>query len=212
MSRRNELREDVAAMLRDGATYDAIRQQLGVSTHQISATRKAYRITYTTGPGRRITPDERPLLEQQVCELARAGATYAQIEAAAGISAPTILAIRSKHGLPKPARGRRNTGRPLAEALALYTHTDSHGHLHWTGPYAGRAPALSAQGRRYNARHVTFRAHHGRDPVGYVLNTCLVTDCIAGAHLNDKTIRDQLDQTYTAIFGRTAAQPRGSHS
>lgn len=210
MTARRQPREDIAAMLRDGATYRAITEALGVSRHAITATRKHFKIPHApTGLGHRIDPEQRRAIEQRVCELARAGATYQQITDEVGITAPTIAAIRDKHGLPRPGRTPPvNPTRTIAEAFALYTRADDDGHVHWTGPHAGRMPTFGAENGRHNARHIAFRLHHGRDPHGYVRNTstCTVPGCIAGAHLTDHTIRngpnpDPVDALYDAIFG-----------
>jgi uncharacterized protein YerC len=205
-----KVREDVAAMLRDGAPYRAIQETLGVSRHAISETRRHFRIpNAATGPGRRIAPEDRPALEQRVVELALAGATNREIEDEAGITHPTIAAIRRKHGVPKTVRPRfAPNRRTIAAAFTLHTRTDDDGHVHWTGPRNGRMPALTAENGRHNARHVAFRMHHGRAPDGYVLNTptCTASGCIAGAHLTDHTIRnppttDPIDALHDAIFG-----------
>lgn len=210
MSARREPSEDIAAMLRDGATYRAIKEALDASSHAISATRRLFKIPNTaTGSGRRIAPEERPAVEERVCELARAGATFQQIQDDVGITYPTIAAIRRKHGLPKPVRRPPvNPARSIAAAIALHTEVDDDGHTHWTGPNRGRTPSFGAEGGLHNARHIAFRAHHGRDPDGYVRNTdtCTVTGCLTGAHLTDHTIRnppapDPIDALHDAIFG-----------
>lgn len=155
------------------------------------------------GPGQKISDEERDAIEERVIELALAGATYREISDTLGLSAPTIRRIRTRHHLPKPARNRRPpVARTLAEAFYYHTRTSADGHVHWTGPYSGRMPTLSAQGGHYNARRIAFRTHHDRDPTGPLRRTCTAPDCIAGAHHTDQTIRD-LDATYHAIFGQT---------
>jgi uncharacterized protein YerC len=185
-------RADVAELLAQGATYRTIRQLLGVSGHVISATRKAHNIPVPAGPGRRPTPEERTHLTQRVTELLRQGATYKAISAEVGISQPTILRIRLASGTPLTRRDPR-PGRTIAETMALYAEAHGDGHVRWTGPYAGRTPKLYANGRCYNARHVAFRSHHGRNPVGYVLTDCPETGCMAGPHLTDLPMRSARD-------------------
>jgi len=98
-------REDIAAMLRDGAPYRAIQETLGVTRYAVIETRKHFKIPNTsTGPGRRIAPEDRPALEQRVIELTLADATSRQIQDQTGITHPTIAAIRRKHALPPPTR------------------------------------------------------------------------------------------------------------
>ncbi|MDX2698964.1 helix-turn-helix domain-containing protein [Streptomyces ipomoeae] len=181
-------RDDVAELLRQGATYRAIRQQLGVSSHVISATRKAYNIPLPTGPGYRPPPEERARIEQRVAVLLLQGATYEAISAEVGLSQPTIMKIRLDWNIPKAVREPRPS-RTVAAALALYAEPYGDGHVRWTGPYSGRMPTLFADSRSHNARRVAFREHHGREPVGYVLTDCGRSGCMAGAHLTDLLMR-----------------------
>lgn len=181
-------RADVANLLRQGATYRTIAQQLGVSTHVVSATRKAYNIPLPTGPGYRPKPEERLRLTERVAALLRQGATYKAIRAEVGVSQPTILRIRRASNIPLTRRAPR-PGRTISETLALYAEAYGDGHVRWTGPHAGRTPKLYAQGRCYNARHIAFRTQHGRDPVGYVLTHCPKSGCMAGPHLTDALMR-----------------------
>ncbi|MGW5123002.1 Trp family transcriptional regulator [Streptomyces sp. NPDC004069] len=200
-------REDVAALLRAGATYRAIHQQLGVSHGLISKTRTFYKIPVP----RRIGPrgaELRAATERrypQVVAMLRAGATHRQITAATGATTPTITRVRRILDIPVPV-GHMRTARTIAQGLALYVEPYGDDHARWTGPRADDSPQLWASGRRYNARHETFRAHHGRPPVGSVRASCTERRCIAGAHLTDQTIRDEvhLDALYQDIFGDTA--------
>lgn len=187
-------REDVAQLLRGGATYASIRQTLGVSSGVIAATRKAFDIpTRPGGPGYRPTPEARAANEMRTLQLLLTGASYRQIEDEVGISRPTIFKIRVDAGLPAPVVDHRMPSRTVAETLALYTQAYGDGHLRWTGPSRGRAPQLSAEGRRLNVRRVTFEAHHGRRAVGYLIPQCGEDGCIAGAHLADTRQRHGYD-------------------
>ncbi|MFD9445490.1 hypothetical protein ACFWB4_42910, partial [Streptomyces sp. NPDC060001] len=109
--------------------------------------------------------------------------------------AHTIVRIRRKHHLPAPVRTPRRSTRTVAGTFDRFTTTDADGHVHWTGPYSGRMPKLSAGGRRHNARRTAFRLHHGREPIGRVLRTCPVAGCIAGPHLADQRIRHTRTRT-----------------
>ncbi|WP_435218360.1 WhiB family transcriptional regulator [Streptomyces sp. bgisy034] len=183
-------REDVAEMLRAGATQRQITEKLDVSTTVIAATRKAYAIPYQKGPGFRYTPEQRAEKDRRVAEMLRAGASYSEITAETGVGAPTISTIRKREGLPT-AKGRNGQpARSKAEAIAANVEPYGEGHARWTGPMTGRMPQLSAEGDRFNARHEVFAAHHGRRPVGYVRTSCAEDGCIAGAHLVDDTLRD----------------------
>lgn len=178
-------RADVAILLRRGHTYRQIKQQIPVSDHVIAATRKAYRIPLP--PGRRIDPERRPVIEQQVADLLLQGDTYEQITIKVGVSQPTIVRIRRSRNIPVTIRPPQ-PARTVEQALALHAQPYGDGHVRWMGPHAGRMPILYAGGR-FNARHITFRAHHRRAPVGYVVGGCTVAGCLAGAHLTDELIR-----------------------
>ncbi|MBP5922143.1 MULTISPECIES: hypothetical protein [Streptomyces] len=185
---RNEVpRADVAELLYQGATYDTVMRQLGVSAHVVSATRKAYKIPLPVGPGYRYSPEDKARLEQRVAVLLLQGATYDEISAEVGLSHPTIRLIRLDWNIPKAVRPKPS--RTVAQTLALYTETYGQGHVRWTGPYSGRMPQLFAEGRSHNARRVAFTAHHGRAPVGYTLSDCREPGCMAGPHLTDEPMR-----------------------
>ncbi|MEH0431241.1 hypothetical protein QBB34_33925 [Streptomyces stelliscabiei] len=178
-------RADVADMLRQGATYREIHEQLGACSHAISVTRKAYRIPVP--PGRRLDPERKALVEQQVAELLLQGDTYQQIRARVGVSQPTIVRIRRARNIPVTPRPPQ-PARAVGQVIALHAQPFGEGHVRWTGPYAGRMPIVYAGGR-FNARHITFHAHHDRAPVGYVVGNCTEAGCLAGAHLTDELIR-----------------------
>lgn len=177
-------REDIAVMLREGATYAVIIAALKVSARTIAATRRAYQIPVReSGFGYRPGPDAKARIVEQTAAMLRAGATFQEIRAAVGITQPTIIRIRRKLGIPRSVRGWPE--RTVAQVLALHTQPYGEGHARWTGPWSGRRPTINAGGLVYNARREIFRAHHGRDPVGYVQTTCREARCLAGAHLRD---------------------------
>jgi hypothetical protein len=182
-------REDVAALLREGVPHRQIMEQLKVASQVVTATREAYSIPRRTGPGFRYSPEQRAENQRRTIELLRGGATYQQITDEVGISAPTIIAICRKAGLPTPDHNGGQPARTKAEALALHVEAYGDGHARWTGPMSGRLQQLFAESDRFNARHVVFEQHHGRPPTGVVRSNCDVTACIAGAHLTDHTLR-----------------------
>ncbi|MEV1063419.1 histone-like nucleoid-structuring protein Lsr2 [Streptomyces sp. NPDC050263] len=141
--------------------------------------------------GTRLTAEERAEVEGKTVALLLSGATFDQIRAEVGITAPTIVRIRRDAGLPASGRGRRNPPpRSIDDALAAAIEAGSDGHARWSGPMAGRMPQLFAEGDRFNARHVIFERHHGRPPVGYVRSDCGDQACVAGAHLTDDVLRN----------------------
>ncbi|WP_073946494.1 hypothetical protein [Streptomyces kebangsaanensis] len=181
-------REDVADMLRSGATYRQVQQQLRVANGVIAATRRAYRIPVPRrAGGGRIPAEERPAIVARIGALLLSGRTYEQVSREVGVSLPTVGRIRGELQIPKAERVVPS--RSVAEALALCIEPYGDGHARWTGSMAGRMPQLFAEGRRYNGRHAAFQAHHGRPPVGYVLASCGETPCMAGSHLTDTVLR-----------------------
>lgn len=206
----NATLEQIAAMLRDGATYEQIKQQLHVSSRSIRQAREAHGVPVPPRPGIRELPPEQQRAAvtaryPRIVAMLRAGATAAEIKAAGAGTNTTIYKVRAILQLPGERRART-----VAEALALHVHPYGDGHARWTGPtsYADGTgqPQLWAQGRRYNPRAETFRVHHGRTPQGRIMTTCTELRCLAGAHLADQVIRDaaELDAQYTAIFGTDA--------
>ncbi|GGZ80400.1 hypothetical protein ACFOOM_07695 [Streptomyces echinoruber] len=103
-----DVRQDVADLLRAGATYAQIKRRLRVTNRTIAATRRHLGLRPTRGIlAHRLTPQEHAELIKRVGELLLAGATYAQITSELGITAPTILRIRRHLGLPLAPRQSR---------------------------------------------------------------------------------------------------------
>ncbi|WP_406262532.1 Trp family transcriptional regulator [Streptomyces chartreusis] len=202
------VRADVAELLRAGATHAEIKQQLHVSGRTITRTRKALHIPQPTRRAKRNRA-ELAALEDQAVTMLRAKATYTEVHAITRLSPNRISELRKQHAIPVPtgrdtAARRRRT---IEEAFALHTQPTDGGHLLWTGPRSGRTPDLRADGGKHNPRTVAFRRHHGREPEGNLKRTCEQPDCIAGAHLTDRRIRQahaHADQAYDHIFGPVA--------
>ncbi|MFE6282454.1 hypothetical protein [Streptomyces sp. NPDC057877] len=203
-----QLRADVAAMLRAGATHAQIIEQLGVSSHTIVRTRRALNIPVPPGRAKR-TSAELAALDDQAVTMLQGGATYEEIHRLLGLGHNRVSDLRKQHKIPVPHRDRNATQRlTVDEQFARYAiPTSTGGHLLWTGPHSGRGLDLIASGRKHNARHVAFAKHHGRDPDGRVRRTCELPDCIAGAHHTDHRIRAahaRADAAYHLIFGPDA--------
>ncbi|MDX2539817.1 hypothetical protein PV437_42690 [Streptomyces scabiei] len=184
-------REDVAAMLRAGATYAQIKTRLHASDGLISYTRRTLGIPLPPERVKRTAAEVAAIEDQAVARL-RAGATHREIRREFRISPNRICQLRKLHSIPVPDHDRWAPLRVTVEqAFARYAQpTPEGGHLIWTGPRSGRGYDLIASGRTHNARHIAFRKHHGRDPEGQTRRTCDQTDCIAGAHLTDRTLRE----------------------
>lgn len=206
------LDDDVARLLTEGRTYEEIRLALRVGGDRITRVLHERRIALPTGRNKR-TRAERAAVKKRALAMLRAGATYRHIHAETGIDLNTISALRKQHNIPipdgAPGPKTRKPGRTLAEALALHTEPYGDGHARWAGPRSGHQDMVCAEGRRYNARRRAFQAHHQREPDGDVTPSCTEPRCIAGAHLTDRTIRQQptphptdtVDTLYDAIFG-----------
>lgn len=197
------IRKDVADLLRAGATYAQIKQQLHVTQSTISRTRTVLQIPLPPGRTRR-SREEMTAARAQAIAMLRDGATSKQVYETTRVGPNDIARLRRQHNIPVPARDRaRHT---VDEAFALHTRDTDDGHVLWTGPRSGRSCDLIATGRRYNAGYVAFRKHHGRDPQGYLRRTCDEPACIAGAHHTDRLIRQanaRADRAYSLIFGDT---------
>lgn len=201
--------EQIAAMLRAGATYEEIKRKLHVSSTTISHARTAHGIAPAWKPTRWLTQAEKIAdAEQrypQVITMLREGTTHREITAATGVTQHTITRVRLLLGIPARPQARRP--RTIDQAIAHHLQPHGDGHARWSGPTAGNLPLLHAHGRRYNARREIFRAHHGRAPEGRIRRTCEQPGCMAIAHLADRILREQgqaeerLDDTFNAIFG-----------
>lgn len=190
MTNRYRPREDVAVLLRQGATYLTVQKRLGCGQGVIAATRRHYSIPVIGhGSGYRHTPEQRAQLERQVLGLLLQGRSYRLIREETGASQPLIVRVRREARLPTPGKDYVKPARTVDEALALYSEVYGDGHVRWTGPHRGRASQLCAEGRRYNARRVVFEREQGRPPTGNVIPRCGQRWCIAGAHLTDAVMR-----------------------
>lgn len=138
---------------------------------------------------------------QDIADLLRAGATYAQIRQQLGVNRNLIASTRKALRIPVPRA--RTWHRTAEESFALYATPYGDGHTRWDGPMAGRMPQIWADGRAHSALRVAFQIRHGREPVGNVKPGCDEGTCIAPDHVVDRPMRERLKTTYDAIFGQT---------
>jgi hypothetical protein len=75
----------------------------------------------------------------------------------------------------------------LHDAFAARTKQRDDGHLAWTGKQQ-----FSHRGKVYTARRAAFAVSRDRDPVGQVMTSCEVADCVLPAHLTDAQERAAL--------------------
>ncbi|MDX3629027.1 Trp family transcriptional regulator [Streptomyces europaeiscabiei] len=216
-TRRDAVRDQIAAMLHDGATAEQIGRRLRVSSHMVTEVRQDRSIPLPPGRGGGHAPDT--ALRDQIAALLQDGATYDQIQEQTGAGTTTIARVRKDRAIPLP-HGRHNhrthtPDRTPEQALAHYSQPTPDGqHTDWTGPTQGRRlPVIWSHGR-YNALHLAFRLHHGRDPHGRVNRSCTHPGCITGAHLTDRRLREadrrlreanrRADTAFAQIFGTTS--------
>ncbi|MEV6124409.1 hypothetical protein AB0M23_28530 [Streptomyces sp. NPDC052077] len=196
-------REDqIAELLRAGATYRDVERQLGAAWAEARQVRVDRAIPFPPGRAKRFRA-ELDAADQAAARMLLAGASVEDIYTETRCSLTRIAALRRELGSRVPARPRPR--RAVDEVLALYTRaTADGGHQQWTGPRRGRTKVL-IQGRtqRFNVRHLTFERAHGRPPTGRVRSTCGLTDCITGTHLADAVIRGTAPATATATATAT---------
>ncbi|WP_329597780.1 helix-turn-helix domain-containing protein [Streptomyces pseudovenezuelae] len=98
----------IAAMLRDGATYVAITTELAVGQSRIRRVRAALEIPVPPGRAgaRPLTPEQRAAAAEhrhpRAAAMLRAGFTHRDIAEACGIDISTVSDIRSALKIPVP--------------------------------------------------------------------------------------------------------------
>lgn len=101
--KRAQLDDEIAAMLRAGATHQHIGNTLTVGQSRIVRVRRERRIPLP--PGRSgLTPAERHARDEQAIAMLRAGATYREIRNATRLQLARISALRKQHNIPVPDR------------------------------------------------------------------------------------------------------------
>lgn len=145
-------------------------------------------------------------VRSDIAELLRAGVPQAHICRQLHVAPITVQRTREALGLPAPKTCRVLPATP-EEAFQQYTQPAADGHLTWTGPVNTGSPKFVFQGTTYNARRLSFRLHHGREPIGNVTVGCEAQDCVAGRCVEDQPMRDanrRADAAFEAIFGSPA--------
>lgn len=105
---------------------------------------------------------------------------------------------------PAVLRPHRLRPKSLEEAFHAHTEPADDGHVRWTGSKSHSTPAVWFAGSTYSAYRIAFRVHHGREPEGLVASACGVPGCVAGAHVEDRPMRQRSTSLYAAIFGDAA--------
>ncbi|WP_371799117.1 hypothetical protein OG963_14950 [Streptomyces sp. NBC_01707] len=109
-----------------------------------------------------------------------------------GVAPERVRRVRAKEGVPVYPRGRRGSGDSWAEAFAARTLAVDDGHLEWSGPLSEHGTPVLRLGRAAEtAYRYAFRVHHGRDAEGKSGPVCGYPRCVAGAHLEDRVLREE---------------------
>ncbi|MEV6833551.1 helix-turn-helix domain-containing protein [Streptomyces sp. NPDC051133] len=148
-------------------------------------------------------------IRADIAELLREGVPEIRIARQLGVAPATVRRAREALGLPRPRRGRRDSYSSLEEAFRAHVERMGEGHLRWTGYVDARrnVPYVCHRQQRVTAARVAFRLHHGRTPEGPVWPSCDMEHCVAGAHLEDRRIREanrRADAADEALFGGAA--------
>ncbi|MGW3735203.1 hypothetical protein [Streptomyces sp. NPDC005148] len=108
-----------------------------------------------------------------------------------GCAPERVRRVRAKAGVPVYARGRLGSGESWAEAFDARTLAVDGGHLDWTGSLSEHGtPVLRLRHETRTAYRYAFRVHHGREAEGKCVPLCGLSRCVAGAHLEDRVMRD----------------------
>lgn len=113
-----------------------------------------------------------------------------------------VLDKRAQRAGITPSAGRRRMS--LEERFQRHTEPVSGGHVRWTGSTSHGTPVVRQGSSTHSAYRVAFRLEYGREPVGPVTSGCGMPSCVAGAHLEDRPMRQRTNDLFTAIFGETA--------
>ncbi|MEU9033833.1 helix-turn-helix domain-containing protein [Streptomyces sp. NPDC048352] len=109
-----------------------------------------------------------------------------------GVSPARVRRVRAAAGVPPYQRGRRRSCETWQEAFETRTVAVEGGHLQWTGPTNEHGTPLLRHGlEAETAYRYAFRIHHEREAEGKVGPSCGYPRCVAGAHLEDRVLREE---------------------
>lgn len=140
-------------------------------------------------------------IRADVAELLHQGHSNLAIARATGAAPKTVAASRQALGIP-PARPGRYKGSTLNSRFQERTEPLADGHMRWTGYRTNNGtPSIYYGGHAVTAGRMAFLLRWGREPIGRVKAGCDMHGCVAPDHVLDQPMRDQLNTTFTAIFG-----------
>ncbi|MET9012277.1 hypothetical protein ABZX74_15365 [Streptomyces olivaceoviridis] len=99
------------------------------------------------------------------------------------------------------ARRRKPQAASVEDVFRRNAEPIEDGHVRWTGSFAHNTPNLRFQHANYSPYRIAFRLHYGREPEGRTQPACGMPHCVAGAHLEDRPMRQRTNSLYDAIFG-----------
>lgn len=135
-------------------------------------------------------------IRSDVAALLRAGHTSSAVAAQVGLHPATVRQARKALGIT-PGRPGPRPPATLEEFFLARVEELPDGHMRWLPA----DPELRFQQRNYSARRAAFRIRTGRDPIGRVLTSCNMPQCVAPAHVADRVERDRDAAVYAAVFG-----------
>ncbi|MEU6595047.1 hypothetical protein ABZ923_38620 [Streptomyces sp. NPDC046881] len=102
-----------------------------------------------------------------------------------GCARRSVAQVRLDLGL-RPYRIEHRGGWTLADFEEMSVELRG-GHRRWRGRHNTHGVPMA--GQHLTAYRLSFRLHHGREPVGKVTGTCRLNRCVAGGHLADSVLR-----------------------
>jgi hypothetical protein len=142
---------------------------------------------------------------EDIADLLRAGATTAHIRRELHVSSDTVAATRRAFDLPAARAGRRRLHSSIEDAYQTHTEPVDGGHLRWTGPRnSSGVPIARHCDVPESVYRLGFRMRYGREPVGHAEPGCGMAGYVAGAHLEDRPMREKNRTVFAAVFGEVS--------
>lgn len=199
MTRPHPKRDTIQALLAEGLTDTAIREQTGADMRAIARLRAAGGFGPATVTRRGTRPHPK---DAQIRELLHAGLSGDAIARQLHVDRAAVRRIRRLLGLPVPPRQPLS----LEEKWRERTRPVEGGHLEWTGERVGpsRSPVMRYRDKMFTAGAIAFRERTGRDPVGQVKAECGMRQCVAPEHVEDEPGRTRLREQLRYLLGMGA--------
>ncbi|MFE2424860.1 hypothetical protein [Streptomyces hokutonensis] len=123
--------------------------------------------------------------------LAKEDVSNSAVAAQLGCGWGRVDEVRKRVGLPAYVRGRRPAYGSWTEAFNEQSELVEGGHRRWTGTREKcGTPVVRHRTSIQTAYRVAFRLHYGREPEGNLTRSCQIPGCVAGAHQQDRVIRE----------------------